>query len=139
MNFCVHIFSKQLRNDKKTGNLVFVSPSSVAGTEKIPFPTRFAYMANDILLYDIDSGYTVIKSRMFKPYEVLHTTLSLLSPAQEIIYLNYSMGKLNELGNYLKINHNPYPKEIRCCKISIHGIQFPELYFSSLSWDEQTQ
>ena len=140
--FGVYIFNERFRKDKKQGDMVFIIPCGDKSIDNYGVPrvgyTNMLYMAESVYFYDIDEDeYRVLKNRSGSMGMTIQKPFMELVSTNDVILLNQSIGKEDTIDSYLFNQRNPHVLPKKFMKISLAGLDQPELYFSALcDWEE---
>jgi len=140
-SFYLYIFNPSVRVDNESSDFALMIPTSefVFGVDKYNVPsgmsTRITYLANNIYSYNIDTNtYTTIKSRggMSVPDE-FHTDFYNIYSGNDVHIFNDSIGSDNPIDDFLHHTKSFYGHwEKKIMKVSLDGLEHPEIYLSSL-------
>lgn len=145
--FGVYVFQEQARVDNGKGNLVIVVPITPDWVDRygVPIPgyTRMLYVASSIFSYNIETEeYKVLKCRSmdYVPQSTTADSFYEITQAESLIYMNTDIGDEGCITTFLHNTRAPgIVSDKKYCKISLDGIERPELYLTALIGVDQEE
>lgn len=129
--FTVYVFDEKFRQDKKSGNIAFVLRNE-GNTDRV-ITTTMLFMSRTIISYDDeDEHYTVQKCRTGNSTGRFHESLPVIANCSEIYFVNHRFGTPDKFDAYLNLPFGASQVYRKFCKISLEGLEEPEIFLTAL-------